>query len=47
MNKTIITWIIWSVIIVAVLAGAYLVIDKNQSAASGPGSKETPAFYGH
>ncbi len=38
---------IWSVIIIAVLVGAYLIINKNQSATSGSGNEETPAFYGH
>ena len=47
MNKTIVTWIAWLVIIVAVLAGGYLITDNNQSATSGQGDQETPASYGH
>ncbi len=45
MIKKAVPWIVWSVVIIALLAGAYFIIEENRFAGSKKG--ETPAFYGH
>jgi hypothetical protein len=45
MIKKIVPWLVWSIAIIALLAGAYFIINENRLAVSGQG--ETPAFYGH
>jgi len=46
MNKTIIKWAVASILIVAVLVGAYSIIDKNKSGMPEPEHERAP-MYSH
>ena len=47
MRTLIVKWTVGSVLIAAVLAGAYCIIQMNQAAMAGSTNGQAPAFYGH
>lgn len=47
MRTLIVKWTIGSVLIAAILAGAYRIIQMNQAAMAGSTNGQAPTFYGH
>jgi hypothetical protein len=47
MRTLIVKWTIGSVLLVAVLAGAYRIIQMDRAAMTGSTNGEVPSFYGH
>ena len=47
MTRLIAKWTIGSMLIAALLAGAYRIIQVNQAAMGGSGNGQPASFYGH
>ena len=47
MTSLIVKWTIGSMLIAALLAGAYSIIQANQAALGGSGNAQPATFYGH